>query len=124
MKIVDYNTFVRLPAGTIFAPYTPCCLDGDLEIKVDGGHAYESPYLPEGWGFNGTMTLSPWFEDPCLLLGPGDEAPASFEVYDGSNVDYRDYKMFLIFEDEDVERLIKVLEWARDGCKNPNPGEV
>lgn len=88
------------------------------------GHAYESPYLPEGWSFNGTMTLSPWFEDPCLLLGPGDEAPASFEVYDGSNVGYRDYKLFLIFEDSDVERLIKVLEWARHGCKDPNPGEV
>ena len=124
MKIVDYNTFVRLPAGTIFAPYTTCSLEGELEIKVDGGHAYESPYLPEGWRFNGTMTLSPWFENLSLLLGPGDEAPASFEVYDGSNVDYQDYKMFLIFEDEDVERLIKVLEWARSGCKDPNPGEV
>lgn len=124
MKIVDYNTFVRLPAGTVFSPYIPCSLEGDLEIKVDGGHAYESPCFPEGWTFNGTMTLSPWFEDPSLLLGPGDEAPASFEVYDGSNVDYRDYKMFLIFEDSDVERLIKVLEWARSGCKDPNPGEV
>jgi hypothetical protein len=124
MKIVDYNTFVRLPAGTVFSPYMPCSLEGDLEIKVDGGHAYEAPCFPEGWYFNGTMTLSPWFEDPSLLLGLGDEAPASFEVYDGSNVDYRDYKMFLIFEDSDVERLIKVLEWARSGCKDPNPGEV
>lgn len=79
MKVVDFDTFVRLPSGTIFAPYTPF---------------------------------------------PGDTAPASFKIYDGCNVDYRDHKLFLIFEDADVERLIRVLEWARSGCEGPNPGEV
>ena len=107
MKVVDFDTFVRLPSGTIFAPYTPCCLLGEMEIKVDGGYPYKSSPCFEGYAFNRTMTL-----------------PASFEIYDGSDVDYRDYKLFLIFEDADVERLIRVLEWARSGCEGPNPGEV
>lgn len=125
MKVVDFDTFVRLPSGTIFAPYTPCCLLGEMEIKVDGGHPYKSSPCSEGYAFNGTMALSPWLGDAsgCLLI-PGDTPPASFEIYDGCDVDYRDYKLFLIFEDADVERLIRVLEWARSGCEGPNPGEV
>ena len=125
MEIVDFKTFVRLPAGTIFAPYTPCCLTGEIEIKIDKGRPYFSPYVPERHIFNGTMTLSPWIgnSDHYPLFGPGDKAPASFEVYDGSNVDYKDHKMFLIFDEKDIDRLIEVLKWAKNGCKGDNPGE-
>ena len=91
MRVVDFNTFTRLPSGTIFAPYTP----------------------------------SPWLgDDSVCLLSPGDTAPASFEIYDGCDIDYRDYRLFLIFEDADVERLIRVLEWARSGCEGPNLGDM
>ena len=124
MKLVDFNTFVRLPAGTVFAPYTPCCLDGELEIKVDGGKPFHSFYMLEGHFFNGTMVLSPWLGDPTFLYEPGDEAPASFEIYDGSNADYMEHELFLIFDENDIDRLIKVLEWAKSGCEGPNPGSM
>lgn len=104
MKLVGFNTFVRLPAGTVFAHYIPCCLEGHF--------------------FNGTMVLSPWLGDPTFLCEPGDEAPATFEIYNGSNADYMEHELFLIFDENDIDRLIKVLEWAKSGCEGPNPGSM
>lgn len=37
MRLVDFETFNRLPAGTIFAPYIPSVLKEGLAIKVDHG---------------------------------------------------------------------------------------
>lgn len=50
------------------------------------------------------------------LWAIGDRSDASFEIYDGSSTDYMDYKMFLIFEEADIDRMIRVLEWAKNGC--------
>lgn len=125
MKIVDFENFVRLPAGTIFAPYTPCVLEDRLAIKVDEGRDWdESEGYFDSHSFNGVMSLEPWLGDYSCLFRPGDQEPASFENYDGDNNDYRDYELFLIFEEEDVDRLIRVLEWAKGGCVGDNPGEV
>lgn len=126
MKLVDFETFVRLPAGTIFAPYKPCVLEDRLAVKVDEGRDSVEPVdlIYDSHSFNGVMTLEPWLGDCTCLFEPGDQEPASFEIYDGDNNDYRDYEMFLIFEKEDVDRLIRVLEWAKGGCVGDNPGEV
>ena len=40
MRIVDYETFIRMPSGTIFAPWTPCTTLEEPEIKVDHGWEY------------------------------------------------------------------------------------
>lgn len=122
MKIVDFETFVRMPAGTIFAPYKPCVLEEGLAIKVDEGSGVKPSWYQYSHSFNGVMSLEPWLGDSCLFE-PGDQEPATFEIYDGDNNDYRDYEMFLIFEEEDVNRLIRVLEWAKGGCVGDNPGE-
>jgi hypothetical protein len=116
MRIVDYETFIRMPAGTIFAPYTPCVTEDRLEIKVDGGEAYTNYKGESVWSFNGTMPLEPSYEH---VYGYGQ---FNFELYtyDGSSVDYLDYRMFLVLEPDDVKQLIKALYWALDGC----PGEL
>lgn len=118
MKLVGYDEFCRMPAGTIFAPYEPCVLKEELAIKVDGGHEMPPEYPYYRHGFNGVMSLQPWI-DGCYdcLFEIGDQEDASFEIYDGDSNDYRDYKMFLIFEEKDVERMISVLKWAKNGCK-------
>ena len=123
MKIVDFETFVRMPAGTIFAPYKPCVLEEGLAIKVDEGSGVKLSWYQYSHSFNGVMSLEPWLGDSCLFE-PGDQEPATFEIHDGDNNDYRYYKMFLIFEEEDVDRLIRVLEWAKGGCVGDNPGEI
>lgn len=115
MKIVGFDDFCRMPAGTIFAPYEPCCLKGTLEIKTDAG--WDDPsdkYCSHP--FNGVMSLEPWIDGSEGLYNIGDRCDASFEIYDGDNVDYKDYKMFLVFEEADVDRLINALLWAKNGC--------
>ena len=109
MLIVDYDTFIRMPAGTIFAPYTPCVFEERLEIKVDHGCEYNGK-----WGFNGTMPLEPWLGD----IGPFDfgQWDTTLETYDGDSNDASDYKMFAVLEKHEVERLIDALHWAMDGC--------
>ena len=111
MHLVDFETFNRLPAGTIFAPYNPCCLEEDLAIKVDHGQEFKDC----DWLFNGVMSLEPWNLAAVL---DGQPIKATFEIYDGATVDYMDYEQFLIFDECDIDRLIKVLQWAKHGCPN------
>lgn len=120
MRLVGFDEFCRMPAGTIFAPYEPIVLTGELEIKVDPGEEMPPDYKYLRHDFNGVMPLSPWIDDTCGLWKIGDTEEASFEIYDGSAVDYSDHKMFLVFDDADIDRMIKVLLWAKNGCK----GEV
>lgn len=116
MKIVGFDDFCKMPAGTIFAPYEPCVLMGDLEIKVDPGTPMPDDYPYCKHSFVGTMPLIPWLDGRCNLWRIGDRAEASFEIYDGSNVDYMNYEMFLVFEEADIDRLINALVWAKNGC--------
>lgn len=116
MRIVGFDEFCSMPAGTIFAPYTPCVLEEELAVKTDTGHEMPADYHYYRHGFNGVMPLRPWLGDDCNLYSIGDQEDASFEIYDGCNADYMEYKTFLVFEDKDIERLINVLVWAKNGC--------
>lgn len=117
MKLIGYEEFIRMPAGTIFAPYRPYVLEDELEIKVDHGHEYRNLLTGETqWVFDGTMPLRPWLGDYCELYNIGDQEEASFEIYDGDSNDARDYDMFLVFEEADIDRMIDVLKWAKSGC--------
>lgn len=115
MKIVDFKTFNRMLAGTIFAPYTSCALEDRLAIKVDHGRDFDPGIYHHGWLFNGVMPLEPWNLD-CVF--DEESVKASFEIYDGNTNDYCDYDKFLIFEECDIDRLIQVLLWAKGGCKD------
>ena len=116
MLIVDYETFVRMPAGTIFAPYTPCVYEEGFEIKVDGGQEYEDPYThTKKWGFDGTMPLEPWLDSFTAPTGYG-QWDVDFEIYDGDSTDAADYKMFAVLEPHEIMNLINVLLWAANGC--------
>ena len=122
MKIVRYEEFVRMPAGTIFMPYAPSVFLGDcFEIKVDKGHEYPSPFDPNetAYNFNGVMSLLPWLGADCCdtFYRPGDQMDAKFDIYDGDASDYIQYELFAILEEKDIDQLIKVLEWAKNGCK-------
>ena len=116
MKLVNFDDFSRMPAGTIFAPYEPCVLKEELAIKVDPGEEMPEDYPYYRHTFNGVMSLEPWITSDDCLFDIGDQADASFAIYDGDNNDYHDYKMFLIFEEKDVDRMINALLWAKNGC--------
>lgn len=109
MHLVDFKTFNRLPAGTIFDPYTPSVLKEELAIKVDHGREFKE----YGWIFNGVMPLEPWNLDSVF---DEESIKATFEIYDGCTNYYRNYEQFLIFDECDIDRLIQVLQWAKAGC--------
>lgn len=97
MKLVNFDDFCKILSGTIFAPYTPYVLRGELAIKVDPGEAMPADYPYYKWCFNGVMPLSPWLDSDCGLQNIGDHSEVSFEIYDGDTNDYCDYEMFLVF---------------------------
>ena len=117
MKIVDYETFIRMPAGTIFAPWVPCVMKNEPEIKVDHGceMLIEScGHTKKIWSFNGTCPIVPQpIEGEGFDFG---EVKSEFFYYDGDFNDASEFKMFLIFEEKDIDNMIKVLQWAKDGC--------
>lgn len=119
MKIVDYETFIRMPAGTIFAEFEPWIFKSDWEIKVDHGHEYIDAWAKvKQWGYNGTMQIIPWFKDELPQYDPvyGTYETEMFE-YDGSSADVHGTKYFAVLEPHEVKMMIRALEWALDGCK-------
>lgn len=108
MLIVKREEFVRMPAGTVFAPWRPNCFMGIFEIKVDTGRLYPN----YGWVYVGTMPLEPWLED---FVGPGQN-DVDFQVYDGDQNDVADYDYIAVLERKDIENLISKLQWALNGC--------
>ena len=111
MLIVDYDTFVRMPAGTIFAPYEPCVFKERLEIKVEHGYEWNGK-----WGYCGTMSLEP---DVCYCSYDAfnyGKCETNMSIYDGSSTDMTEYKMFAVLEKHEIERMINALKWAMDGC--------
>lgn len=122
MKLVNFDDFCKMPSGTIFAPYTPYVLRDELAIKVDPGEAIPADYPYYKWCFNGVMPLSPWLDSDCGLRNIGDHSEVLFEIYDGDTNDYCDYEMFLVFEETDIDRMINVLNWAKNGCVGDSGG--
>ena len=120
MKIVDYETFIRMPAGTVFAEYEPCIFKSDWEIKVDRGEEFMDFWTGvKLWSYNGTMKVFPWFKDE---LPDGETHKyGTYETemfyYDGSSADVNETKYFAVLEPHEVKMMIRALEWALDGCK-------
>ena len=125
MKIVDYETFIRMPVGTIFVPWSPCIMLDRPEVKIDHGRetlVVSGGHLKKEWYFNGTCPIV-----PQPVNGEGfdfGEVESEFWYYDGDSNDAKNYEMFLIFEEKDIDSMIKVLEWAKDGCLGNDPNEI
>lgn len=107
MKIVDYNEFIRLPAGTVFCPYEPCFFHSPLQIKTDTGWQSGTKYL-----FNGTISLEPSFSDQENLAFCVGKYEAHFPVSDTSSVDFDENGLFAILEKSEIEELINILQSA------------
>ena len=60
MRFVDFATFVKLPAGTLFVPVEDGCPLDNLSIKYDEGYDNKStitPVAPEGHFLMGLSVL-------------------------------------------------------------------
>lgn len=117
MKLVDFETFSRMPAGTIFAPYRPCCIFEYFAIKSDNGFLRLGNDPKTSHFFEHVIPLVPSFKDTKNFNKVGDTMPIRFEDCHNNNFDYMDYDMFLILEEIDINAMIRMLIWAKGGCK-------
>ncbi len=120
MKIVDLESFLRMPAGTVFAPYKPCVFTDRFKIKTDTGSMVDPLFGEPFWGFLGAMSLEPDFKmsEECGH-GPFECGKYKTEwcISDDSTADYLEEEMFAVFEPDEIVQLIEVLRWALRGCE-------
>lgn len=106
MKIVDRKTFLALPAGTLFAKYTPC-LFGSLEIK---GESLTNDFFAQE--LSAPIKCAGDYEFSDILYraeADGCEVELDFcnEYRDGL---YEKDQLFAVYSKEDVCLLISRLE--------------
>jgi hypothetical protein len=105
MKIVDYDTFVKMPQGTIYSTYSPCNF-GDIycleEVINDGSD----------W-FLSRMINNP--DDNCDIqkcctdMENGVSIDADFHCWERDGMFDYDRK-FLVYETKDIEMFIEKLQ--------------
>lgn len=107
MNIVNYEEFIRLPAGSVFCPYEPCIFHSPLQIKTDTGWQSGKSYM-----FNGTISLEPDFkEQENLAFGIG-KYEIEFPEDDTSSIDFDENGLFAVLENHEIQELIDILTMA------------
>lgn len=113
MRIVDRQTFLGLPAGTVFAKYQPCAFD-ELQIKCDNAGSSDfwalglAPFFTTSGGSEGYFT-------ELQAVEAGEPSPP-FDYEDGEFRDglFDKEQLFAVFEAHDVDALIARLHKAKD----------
>lgn len=111
MKIVDRQTFLGLPAGTIYAKVVTGAYDfGPLEIKGDtvaGVDFYSQRLVGD---FKGTADTGEWADVFASLL-QGSEAQPDFDIESRDGLFDQD-QQFAVYSQEDATRLVERLQRA------------
>lgn len=109
MKIVNRETFLAMPPGTVFAKYEPCCFEA-LEIKAQtlasNDYCYQDIVSALDAGDSGE-----WGD----LLEDSRETGSSIVMdFDCLSRDgcFDDNQLFAVFEPADVAQLIDRLQQA------------
>jgi len=137
MKIVTQPELAKMPNGTVFAEFAQECNpkynNGDMEyygLNVICGSC-DGKY--DNLGFNGVChvlgdercnNMQIELDDngtdaSCGVInddGGDGRYNGFFETVDTCDYDYDEDSCFLIFEERDIKNLIRVLNWALDGC--------
>lgn len=128
MKLVDLDTFIKLPRGTVFITIFPnkinkegIIIDSDwmdlpIEIKDDQPKELDSKIY-----FNGVLYLLPRIENPdCdpflndfnIFKDLNKERKSEFVVDDVASYDYAEGTKFIIFNKEEISGMIEHLQNA------------
>lgn len=110
MKIVNRETFLTLPPGTVFAEYTPCIV-GDMRIKGETApNKNDWLYQEINLAIHALSSVQ-MFDLLEEAEKTGQSVPMNFTIQsrDGA-FDYD--QRYAIYEKQDVEALIKRLQEA------------
>lgn len=116
MKIVDLKTFLSLPAGTVYANFTPNVC-GRLSVKTsgpddDGYFCYQSLGALE-IDSTSSEELHDRIDD---MVTNGTERPVVFDS-SGRDGSINDDSLYAVLDDGDVARLVEALttKWRARG---------
>ena len=105
MKIVNRNTFLAMPPGTIYSKFEPCIF-GDLCIKEES--------LSNDWFYQDIVDAidvndsGEFGEILCRANDTGESIPMDFHCLSRDGL-FDDNQLFAVFERDDVVALIKRL---------------
>lgn len=112
MKIVDYNTFVKTPKGTLYSTYEPCIF-GEIRIKHE---VIEDDGFIIDWWYQELVNNPDWdyaeqydISSICKVMEDGLEVPPDFDILQRDGMHDYDRK-FLIYSKEDVQAVINKLK--------------
>jgi len=108
MRIIKRKEFLKMPSGTLYSYYEPCIFR-ELNIKTSDSTDYENDFVY--FGLIGKFDTQDGKDDSemCSRMELGESIPASFEETQREGL-FDDDQLFLIYEKEDVEGMIKTLQ--------------
>jgi hypothetical protein len=114
MRIVDAETFMAMPAGTVFAKYEPVVFE-DLRIKGDTLHASDFLYQDLIPSFV-TTDSSIEYIDHLQAIEYGQVAPDLDYNCQGRDGCFQMDQLYAVFEPRDVSAMISRLQEALAAC--------
>lgn len=127
MKLVDFETLKKLPSGTIFAEYADFYVNSPLAIKVNEGKDFYRQYSDTTYSpvwLHGFIYLCLFGESIKNLFEIGDKQALSFKMCEEEHYSKDKFQKYLILDEDDIDRVIDIFTWAKNGCVGENPGEV
>ncbi len=110
MKIVNLETFLSLPSGTIYSKYEPCCFDG-LMMKGDS-LMKTNDFIYQNLIGNIKAPSSEDFCCNCDKMEQGESVELDFDFM-GRDGLFEEDQLFAIYENNDIKKLIKALKNGR-----------
>lgn len=109
MRIVDRKTFLGMPAGTIFAKYTPHVF-GDVRIKEETiGEDFVVQDLTPRW--EGCDRDMDYFDVMAAMVRGEPSPPVDYDFAGRDGLFDKD-QLFAVWEPQDAEALIARLQQA------------
>lgn len=102
MKIVDRATFLALPAGTVYAKWSPLII-GEICIKVGNCQGFDDWVYQSLDMLDGDVPV-----DSLMALDEGKEVAVDMDCTERDGL-YEPEQRFAVWSPEDVEALIKRL---------------
>lgn len=111
MKIITLETLKTMPNGTVFSQI-------DVWGNFENGIRILTGRFEDKEGFNGEMELCPSLElNEYVEMKKDREYPTEWVTCDGSHVDYEESQLFAVFSKQEIEKMIKALQWALTDLK-------
>lgn len=105
MRIVDYNTFVKLPTGTMYCETVPCVF-GEIKIKHETINEEKDWFLQ---CFQGNIESENGFRESYNKLLEGKEVNLDLGTLERDGMFDYDRK-FAIYSQKDIQDMINKLQ--------------